>query len=85
MAVQRSLAEGRIACESALRRGTWQAVFEGADQQDGPQRWRAAIAQMMAGWALSSGACEDDTQSETADAAEHTVSLLQSKAIALEK
>ena len=40
---------------------------EGADQQDGPQRyaWHRADD---AGGALSSGACEDITQSETANA-----------------
>ena len=36
-----------------------------------------------AGGALPSGACEDATQSETADAADHR-KLLQSKAIAIE-
>ena len=42
---------------------------EGADQQDGPQRCARYCAD-DAGWALPSGACEDDTQSETADAAD---------------
>src|SRR4030095_8250804 len=46
-----------------------QAVFEGTDQQDGPQRCARYCAD-DAGWALPSGACEDDTQSETADAAD---------------
>ena len=39
------------------------------NQQDGPQRCARHSAD-DAGGALSSGACEDDTQSETADAAD---------------
>src|SRR5512132_3686761 len=46
-----------------------QVGVEGADQQDGPQRCARHSAD-DAGGALSSGACEDDTQSETADAAD---------------
>src|SRR5262245_5313617 len=42
---------------------------EGTDQQDGPQRCARHSAD-DAGGALSSGACEDDTQSETAHAAD---------------
>ena len=46
-----------------------QAVLKAPDQQDGPQRCARYCAD-DAGWALPSGACEDDTQSETADAAD---------------
>src|SRR6476620_3099558 len=54
-----------ICVETRQTRG----CVEGADQQDGPQRCARYCAD-DAGWALPSGACEDDTQSETADAAD---------------
>src|SRR3954470_11578246 len=64
MAVQRSRRSG-IACD--VRRDAAHASgIEGADQQDGPQRC-ARYCTDDAGWALPSGACEDDTQSETAN------------------
>src|SRR6476469_2020791 len=67
MAVQHSR-RSRIACD--LRRDAAHASgVEGTDQQDGPQRCARHRAD-DAGGALSSGACEDDTQSETADAAD---------------
>src|SRR5262245_27608884 len=55
---------------------------EGSSEQDGPQRcaWHRADD---AGGALSPCACEDVTQSETADAADPS-QLLQSKAIAVD-
>ena len=81
MAVQRSR-RSRIACD--LRRDAAHASgVEGADQQDGPQRC-ARYCTDDAGWALPSGACEDDTQSETANAAATHRKLLQSKAIAID-
>ena len=46
-----------------------QGGAEGADQQDGPQRCTRHRAD-DAGGALPSGACEDATQSEAADAAD---------------
>src|SRR5580692_7271203 len=80
MAVQCS---GRSRATSGLRRDAAHASgVEGADQQDGPQRC-ARHGPDDAGGALSSGACEDATQSETADAANHR-KLLQSKAIAID-
>ena len=57
-------------------------AVSGADQQDRPQR-RARHGADDAGGALSAGACEDATQSETAHAADPS-QLLQSKAIAVE-
>jgi hypothetical protein len=45
------------------------AVLKAADQQDGPQG-RARYSTDDAGRALSSGTCEDITQSETANATE---------------
>ena len=46
-----------------------QAVLKAPDQQDGPQRCARHRADDASG-ALPSGACEDVTQSETADAAD---------------
>src|ERR1019366_2232837 len=55
---------------SALAEAGLPAVcVEGADQQDGPQR-RTRYGADDAGRALPSGACEDVTQSEAADAAD---------------
>src|SRR5258705_7401059 len=61
------------ACGSRLARrlcrdAAYAGGAEGADQQDGPQRCARHRAD-DAGRALSSGACEDATQSETANAA----------------
>src|SRR5208282_904979 len=67
MAVQRSR-RSRVTgglCRDAAHAGG----VEGADQQDGPQRCTRHRAD-DAGGALPSGACEDVTQSETADAAD---------------
>src|SRR6202034_842800 len=52
-------------CRDASHAG----VAEGADQQDGPQRCARHGADDASG-ALPPGACEDVTQSETADAAD---------------
>ena len=67
MAVQRSR-RSRLTgglCRDAAHAGG----AEGADQQDGPQRC-ARHRSDDAGGTLPSGACEDATQSETADAAD---------------
>src|SRR6476469_7496587 len=80
MAVQRS---GRSRVTSGLCRDAAHAGgAEGADQQDRPQRC-ARHRPDDTGGALPFGACEDATQSETADAAAHR-KLLQSKAMAIE-
>src|SRR6187551_759972 len=67
VALQRACRSGLAGdlCRDAAHAGG----VEGADQQDRPQRcaWHRADD---AGWALPSGACEDATQSETADAAD---------------
>src|SRR6266566_425004 len=67
MAFQRSRRSGLASdlCRDAAHAGG----IEGADQQDGPQRCTRHRAD-DAGGALPSGACEDITQSETADAAD---------------
>src|SRR5882757_3386696 len=81
MAVQRS---GRSRVTSGLCRNPAHAGgAKGADQQDGPQRCARHRAD-DAGGALPSGACEDATQSETANAADPHRKLLQSKAIAID-
>src|SRR3981081_3957912 len=67
MAVQRSR---RSRVTSGLCRNSAHASgTEGTDQQDGPQRC-ARHRPDDAGRALPSGACEDATQSEAADAAD---------------
>jgi hypothetical protein len=79
MAFQRSRRSGLAGdlCRDAAHEGG----VEGADQQDGPQRCARHSAD-DAGGALSSGACEDVTQSETADAADP--SQADAKAISIE-
>src|SRR5262245_63905934 len=64
MAVQRSR-RSRLAGD-LCRNAAYESGVEGADQQDRPQRcaWHRPDD---AGGALSAGACEDVTQSETAD------------------
>src|SRR6266581_563833 len=68
MALQRVCRSGLAGglCRDAAHAGG----VEGADQQDGPQR-RARHRADDAGRALPSGACQDATQSETADAVEN--------------
>src|SRR5665811_1262750 len=80
MALQRPRRRGLAGdlCRDAAHAGG----AEGADQQDRPQRCTRHRAD-DAGGTLSSGTCEDVTQPETANAADHR-KLLQSKAIAIE-
>ena len=61
-----------------------QAVLKAQINKTDPQRCCAAIARMMRVGVMASGACEDATQSEAADAARPIASYLQSKAIAIE-
>src|SRR5215213_532216 len=67
MAVQRAC-RSRLA-DNLCRDAAYESGVEGADQQDGPQRCPRHRTDDE-GWALSPGACEDVTQSETADAAD---------------
>src|SRR5664279_2088879 len=67
MALQRTRRSGLAGdlCRDAAHAGG----VEGTDQQDRPQRCTRHGAD-DAGWTLPSGACEDVTQPETADAAD---------------
>src|SRR5664279_3575051 len=75
MALQRACRSGFAGdlCRDAAHAGG----AEGPDQQDRPQRCTRDCAD-DAGGALSSGACEDVTQPETADAADASQAALQS-------
>src|SRR5450759_4656178 len=67
MAFQRS--RGSRLAGDLCRDAAHEGGAEGADQQDGPQRCARHSAD-DAGGALPPGACEDATQSETANAAD---------------
>src|SRR5450830_697854 len=75
MALQRACRSGFAG--DLCRDGAHAGGAGGADQQDRPQRCTRDCAD-DAGGALSSGACEDVTQPETADAADASQAALQS-------